>query len=80
MACGAPTITSSTSSLPEVAGDAALLVNPEDAEALGAAMVKVLSEQALQQQLRDRGFERTRLCTWQRAALRTSALYRELCA
>jgi glycosyltransferase involved in cell wall biosynthesis len=80
MACGAPTITSSTSSLPEVAGDAALLVNPEDAEALGAAMVKVLSEQALQQQLRDRGFERTRLFTWQRAALRTSALYRELCA
>ena len=80
MACGAPTITSSTSSLPEVAGDAALLVNPEDAEALGAAMVKVLSEQALRQQLRDRGFERARLFTWQRAALRTSALYRELCA
>ncbi|MBP8154307.1 MAG: glycosyltransferase, partial [Nitrospira sp.] len=80
MACGAPTITSSTSSLPEVAGDAALLVNPEDAEALGAAMVKVLSEQALRQQLRDRGFARARLFTWQQAALRTSALYRELCA
>ena len=80
MACGAPTITSSTSSLPEVAGDAALLVDPEDADALGAAMVRVLSEQALRRQLRDRGFERARLFTWPRAAVRTSALYRELCA
>lgn len=80
MACGAPTITSSTSSLPEVAGDAAVLVDPEDVEALGAAMVNVLSDQALRQLLRKRGFERARLFTWQRAALRTSALYRELCA
>lgn len=80
MACGAPTITSSTSSLPEVAGDAAVLVDPEDVEALGTAMVNVLSDQALRQRLRTRGFERARLFTWQRAAWRTSALYRELCA
>ncbi|MCS6289208.1 MAG: glycosyltransferase family 4 protein [Nitrospira sp.] len=80
MACGAPTITSLTSSLPEVAGDAAVLVDPEDAGALGTAMVNVLSDQGLRQQLRGRGFERARLFTWQRAALRTSALYRELCA
>ncbi|MBL8072594.1 MAG: glycosyltransferase, partial [Nitrospira sp.] len=79
-ACGAPTITSSTSSLPEVAGDAAVLVDPEDTEALGTAMVNLLSDQALRQRLRTRGFERARLFTWQRAALRTSALYRELCA
>ena len=80
MACGAPTITSSTSSLPEVAGDAALLVDPDDGEALGRAMVRVLSDQTLREGLRQRGFERARLFTWQRAALRTSALYRELCA
>jgi len=80
MACGAPTITSSTSSLPEVAGEAAVLVDPDDVEALGHAMARVLSDQDLRQKLRQRGFERARLFTWQRAAMRTSALYRELCA
>ncbi|MBA2486246.1 MAG: glycosyltransferase family 4 protein [Nitrospira sp.] len=79
MACGTPTITSSTSSLPEVAGDAAWLVDPDDVETLGTAMVTVLSDPELRQQLRQRGFERARLFTWERAALRTSALYRELC-
>ena len=43
-------------------------------------MVRVLSDQTLREGLRQRGFERARLFTWQRAALRTSALYRELCA
>jgi glycosyltransferase involved in cell wall biosynthesis len=80
MACGAPTITSSASSLPEVAGDAAVLVDPEDVEAVGRAMVMVLSDQKLREGLRRRGFERARLFTWQRAAMCTSALYRELCA
>ena len=80
MACGAPTITAATSSLPEVAGEAALLVDPQDVEALGKAMVTLLSDAALRETLRQRGFDRARLFTWQRAALRTSALYRELCA
>ncbi len=79
MACGAPTITSSTSSLPEVAGDAALLVDPDDVEGLADAMVTALSDADLRQGLRQRGFERTKLFTWQRAAAATSALYRELC-
>jgi glycosyltransferase involved in cell wall biosynthesis len=80
MACGAPTITSTTSSLPEVAGDAALLVDPDDAGALGRAMVTLLSDQDLREELRRRGFARAQSFTWQRAALRTSALYHELCA
>lgn len=80
MACGAPTITSSVSSLPEVAGDAALLVDPDDVEALGRAMVTLVSDPDLRERLRRRGYERARLFTWQRAALRTSALYHELCA
>jgi glycosyltransferase involved in cell wall biosynthesis len=79
MACGAPTITSSTSSLPEVAGDAALLVDPDDVEGLARAMVNILSDADLQRSLRRRGYERARLFTWQRAAASTSALYRELC-
>jgi glycosyltransferase involved in cell wall biosynthesis len=80
LACGAPTITSSTSSLPEVAGDSALLVDPDDVEALGRAMMTLLSDVDLRHTLRRRGFERARLFTWQRAAARTSALYHELCA
>ena len=79
MACGAPTITSSTSSLPEVAGDAALLVDPDDVEGLARAMVNVVSDADLQRSLRQRGYERARIFTWQRAARSTSALYRELC-
>ncbi|HNK15605.1 MAG TPA: glycosyltransferase family 1 protein [Nitrospira sp.] len=79
MACGAPTVTSSTSSLPEVAGDAALLVDPDDVEGLGRAMVTALSDASLRDGLRQRGYERARLFTWRRAAASTSALYRELC-
>jgi glycosyltransferase involved in cell wall biosynthesis len=80
MACGAPTITSSSSSLPEVAGDAALLVDPDDVEGLARGMVNIVSDPELQRSLRGRGFERVRLFTWQRAAVAIQALYRELCA
>ncbi len=80
MACGAPTITSSTSSLPEVAGDAALLVDPDDIDGLGQAIVRVLADQDLRAGLRQRGFDRARQFTWQQAAVRTSTLYRTLCA
>lgn len=79
MACGAPTITSSTSSLPEVAGAAALLVDPDDVEGLAQAMMNIVSDADLQRNLRQRGYERARLFTWQRAARSTSALYHELC-
>ncbi|HVG02757.1 MAG TPA: glycosyltransferase family 1 protein [Nitrospira sp.] len=80
MACGTPTITSLSSSLPEVAGDAALLVDPDDVEALGKAMIRMLSDAELRAEYRRRGFERAESFTWQRTALRTSALYHELCA
>ena len=58
----------------------ALLVDPDDVEGLGRAMVIALSDTTLRENLRQRGYERARLFTWQRAALSTSALYRELCA
>lgn len=80
MACGTPTITSTTSALPEVAGDAALLVDPDDAAALGEAMVRVLSDAALRESLKQKGFARVQQFTWGVAAARTLALYRELTA
>jgi glycosyltransferase involved in cell wall biosynthesis len=80
MACGAPTITSSTSALPEVAGKAALLVDPSDPSALARAILRVLDEPDLRARLRADGFERARQFTWRSAALQTAALYRRLCA
>ena len=80
MACGAPTITSSTSALPEVAGDAAVLVAPDDADALGHAMVRVLKDAGLRGALQQKGFARVQQFTWRSAAVRTLALYRELTA
>ena len=68
MACGTPVVTSSTSSLPEVAGDAALLVPPEDTDALADALWRLLEDGALRDQLRSRGLERARLFTWRSAA------------
>jgi glycosyltransferase involved in cell wall biosynthesis len=79
MACGAPVITSLTSALPEVAGDAAVLVNPEDADALSRAMTEVLEDREKRERLRALGIVRAQAFTWRDAALQTHALYRRLC-
>lgn len=79
MACGAPVITSNTTSLPEVAGDAALLVNPNDPGELAEAMVHVLTNDSLRETLRMKGVARAKQFTWERAARRTLAVYREVC-
>ncbi len=75
MACGVPVVCSSTSSLPEVAGDAALLVDPTDVRALAAAMERALTDEALRVSLRARGLERARRFTWEEAARRTLEVY-----
>lgn len=80
MACGAPTITSNTSALLEVAGDAALLVNPEDPKEIGEAMSRLKEDHALREALRVKGLTRARRFTWEEAGRRTLQLYRELCA
>lgn len=75
MACGVPVITSNTSSLPEVAGQAALLIDPYAVEQLAAAMQRVLSESALAEDLRRRGLEQASQFTWERTARETVAVY-----
>ena len=79
MACGAPVITSNTTALPEVAGDAAVLVNPEDTDELADAITRVAQDESLRTALRARGFERAREFTWERTAARTLEVYRTLC-
>jgi glycosyltransferase involved in cell wall biosynthesis len=68
MACGTPVITSNTSSLPEVTGDAALLVNPYDAHEIASALYRVISEPGLRETMIEKGLERVRLFSWQRTA------------
>ena len=71
MASGTPVITSNVSSLPEVAGDAALLVDPLDVEQISSALVRVHEDRTLRQQLIDRGRERAGQFTWARTAAAT---------
>ena len=75
MACGTPVVTSNSTSLPEVAGEAALLVDPYDVEAIAEAMRRVLEEPELAAELRERGLKRAAEFTWERTARETIAVY-----
>lgn len=68
MACGVPVVSSNSSSLPEVIGDAGLTVEPGDTAALAAALRRGLSDEPLRQDLRRRGLQRAQLFTWPAAA------------
>ena len=76
MACGTPVICSNVSSLPEVAGTAALQVDPRDTDALAAAMDRVLGDEALAEELRQRGLQQAARFTWAQTAQQTLAVYR----
>jgi glycosyltransferase involved in cell wall biosynthesis len=75
MACGVPVVTSNVSALPEVVGDAGLLVSPRDVPALAAAIERVLADPHLQQALRAKGMARAAFFSWDRAARETLAVY-----
>ncbi len=77
MACGAPVVTSSTSSLPEVAGDAALLVDPDDIDGLADAWWSIVSEADRAANLQNRGFARAKAFTWEKTARQTLEIYHE---
>ncbi len=78
MACGTPVLCSNRSSLPEVVGEAALLFDPADEEAIRAAMRRILTDGALRESLRRRGLEQARRFSWRRTAEATLRLYRQL--
>jgi glycosyltransferase involved in cell wall biosynthesis len=71
MACGTPVLTSTTSSLPEIAGDAALLADPLDVDALAHALQRLVNDPALREQLREHGLRRAAHFTWDRCAAET---------
>jgi glycosyltransferase involved in cell wall biosynthesis len=76
MACGAPVVTSKASSMPEVAGDAALLVDPEETDEIAAAIERLLGDPDLRRRLRDRGLERARSFSRQALVPRLFEVYR----
>lgn len=76
MACGAPVIAADASCTPEVVGDAALCVPPDDVAGWAAAIVRVLGDDALARQLRARGRQRAARFDWQATAAATAAVYR----
>jgi glycosyltransferase involved in cell wall biosynthesis len=78
MACGAPVVASSTTSLPEVCGDAALLVDPLRPEEIAAALVEIARSDRLRRELREKGLQRARQFSWKRTAQAILGLYREV--
>jgi glycosyltransferase involved in cell wall biosynthesis len=77
MACGAPVVCSDRTSLPEVVGRAGILVDPDDPDALGGAIQRVLASAELRDDLRARGLARARQFSWEQVAVDTSAVYAE---
>ena len=80
MACGTPVITSNLSALPEVAGDAALLVDPFDVRALADAMERIVQDEPLRATLRAKGLERAKQFSWDASVAEVARCFRELCA
>ncbi|GAC1552406.1 MAG: hypothetical protein NVS2B7_28370 [Herpetosiphon sp.] len=77
MACGCPVVTSNVSSLPEVTGDAAVLVDPYDVEHIAQGMQEILEAEALSAQLRERGLQRAAFFSWDNCAKRTFSAYEQ---
>jgi glycosyltransferase involved in cell wall biosynthesis len=80
LACGTPVVTSTSSSLPEAAGGAALLVDPEDVEAIATGLTRILDDDTLREALTERGLAHARTFDWSRTARETVRVYRRALA
>lgn len=78
MACGVPVVTSNISSLPEVAGDAAILIDPMDTAALRDAILAVETDSPLSEQLVENGYRQAERFNWRRSAAQLMSVYRNL--
>jgi glycosyltransferase involved in cell wall biosynthesis len=78
MSCGVAVVTSNVSSMPEISGDSALLVDPQDPEQLAKAMERVLTDNVLNNSLKERGLQRAGKFSWERTALETLRVYEEV--
>ncbi|MCD6449717.1 MAG: glycosyltransferase family 4 protein [Thermotogaceae bacterium] len=78
MACGTPVIGSNRCSVPEVIGDAGLIVDPDNIKEMGEAIYRLLNDQKLRNRLIQKGFERVKMFTWERAARETLQVFKEV--
>ena len=78
MASGTPVVTSNVSSLPEVAGEAAVLVNPYEASAIADGIIRVLTDRAFSEDLRQKGLARAKQFSWEASARRVREIYGEV--
>lgn len=78
MGCGTPTVCANVTALPEIAGDAAVLVDPLDEESIYYGLRRVVTDAALRESLRERGLHRAAQFSWERTARETVAVYRKV--
>jgi len=78
MACGTPVICSSTSSLPEIVGDAALTLDPLNRDAWVAGVRRALETESLRRELKEKGLQRAKAFSWEETARRTWELYQRI--
>lgn len=75
MACGTPVVASNIASIPEVVGEAAILVNPKDEQEIAYAMLRLFTDSNLRQELIEKGYQRIRFFTWNNTAKQTLRIY-----
>ena len=80
MACGTPVVTSNVSSLPEIAGDAALLVDPYDPLSIADGITRAVTDESVRQELSRRGLARARQFSWEQSVAATHRIYMEVLA
>jgi glycosyltransferase involved in cell wall biosynthesis len=78
MACGVPVITSEIASLPEIVGDAGILIPVDDADALQSAVRRILQDQVLREKLIQDGLARSKSFSWERTAQLTHQVYQKV--
>jgi glycosyltransferase involved in cell wall biosynthesis len=78
MACGTPVVVADRASLPEVVGEAGLLVDPDDVDDIAQALIRVLTDGVLRARMRALGLAQAARFTWERTAQATLAVYREV--
>lgn len=78
MACGCPVVVSNVAALPEVCGDAAVYVDPNDTQSIAAGMQRVLSDETLRSDLIERGLRRAKNFTWEKTARETLKVFDEI--
>jgi glycosyltransferase involved in cell wall biosynthesis len=79
MACGCPVITSNVSAMPEIADDAGILVDPHSVDEITSAVERVLSDSTLREDMRQKGLNRAKEFSWEKAVQETLKVYEEIC-